>query len=827
MDRLLSGALKSELIAVVAGAGYGKTEAVYSFLRKQSFFVSWVQLSEFDNVPTRFWETFTKAISSINPSIAETMAETGFPADSGLFNRYADAMTDALSVGRRYVIVFDDFHLISNPIILKFIGNGVDRHFPQMSRILITREDPIRFVAEHLQKVTFTHLDEDDLRFTKEEMRAFFDLQGIRPSPEMVSNIYAGTGGWIFAINLAFLFFKKNPGRASYVVSALKRNISKLIDSEVFSDMPEDQKHFLIKMSLINHLSPSLLKLFPDGDRLMNELNRIQTFIRYDAYLDTYRIHNLFLDYLYEKQNLLTADEIEDTYRAAANWCIENGHLIDGVRYFKNLNDYDRIVEIAYELPMLTPPGIGSYIVSILREAPPEDFERNGTLSAVYGRLLLAIGRLDEAEEFINTTIQRTETLPDSDNKYRILFGHHNNLGFIGLVKAPRSECYDFTRHFEKADEYYRKSNYLVTGAIRSINLSAYVSRIGRSDPGEPDRYVEALAALVPFSAHTMNGCMYGLDDLARCELSFFRAELENCERFGFQALYKAKEKEQHDIENRALFFLLRTSLASGKYQEMKSILSQVEAQPEQSDYANRYVMKDIVVSWFYAQIGHQERMANWITNDLDETDVNYLLRGLEFVTKTKYYIAEKKYSRMLALLESQDTESGIGVFLYGKIGIAVNKAICLYHLKERQGALCCFEEAYALASPNALDMPFIELGNEMRVLAGFALKNGCAIPENWLEMIRSKSTTYAKRLAHILTRWSEDEKIGDAVDLTAREIEILTDLTQGLSRIEIAGARNLSINTVKTMLPHIFRKLGANNMIDAIRIAVASGIVK
>jgi DNA-binding CsgD family transcriptional regulator len=218
--------------------------------------------------------------------------------------------------------------------------------------------------------------------------------------------------------------------------------------------------------------------------------------------------------------------------------------------------------------------------------------------------------------------------------------------------------------------------------------------------------------------------------------------------------------------------------------------------------------------------------MADWITNEYDETEVNYLLRGLEFFTKTKYYIAEKRYHRLLALLESQDSESGISIFLFGRIAIAVNKAICLYHLNETDAALRVFENAYTLAEPNALDMIFIEFGNEMRVLTGHALKQGCSIPGKWLEMIRSKSSTYAKRLAHIRTKFNEDENLSGSTDLTSREIEVLTDLAQGLSRLEIAAAHNISINTVKTMLPHIFRKLDANNTIDAIRIAVASGIV-
>jgi LuxR family maltose regulon positive regulatory protein len=827
MDRLLSDALKSDLTTVVAGSGYGKTEAVYSYLRKQDYYIIWIQLSEEDNAPSRFWETFRAAVSFLNPSIEKIMIEIGFPSDGSLFNRYADSMADALSVGRRYIVVFDDFHLIHNPVVLKFINRGINRRFPNMTRIFISREDPVSFIANQLPKCTVTHLNEDELRFTKEEIIKFFELQGTMLSPDTAADIYADTDGWAFAISLAALYFRKNPGRISYAVSAMKTNISKLIDNEIFSNLPEEQQHFLIKMSLLNHLSPDLLRKLPDGTRLMNELNRISTFVRYDAYLDTYRIHNLFHDYLQEKVDALTENEMRDTYEKAADWCLENDYIIDAVNYFQQLGAFDRIVEIAFNMPILIPPGIASYLVDALSEAPQEYFDQNGTLNAVYARLLLVLGRLNEASKFMKETIQKTEKLPESDYKNRVLFGLHNNLGYIGLITAPQSVNYHFARYFEKADEYFRKSNYIVKGAVSSINLSAYVCRIGKSDPGEPERFIEELTKMVPFASHSMNGCMYGLDDLARCELSFFHGELENGERFGYQALLKARDKEQHEIENRALFLLLRISLASGKYTDIKSILTQVDAQPEQSDYPNRYIMRDIITSWFYAQIGYADRMAGWLTNDFDETEVNYLLRGLEFFTHNKIYFVQKKYSRLLAVLESQDTNSGIGVFLFGKAGLAIYKAICLYHLKDTTAALRCFEEAYQLTAPNALYMPFAELGNEMRTLSSFAIKSGCAIPKNWLEMIRSKATTYAKRLAYIRARFGEDEKMNNAVDLTNREIEILGDLAQGLSRIEIAEARNLSINTVKTMLPHIFRKLDANNTIDAIRIGIARGIIQ
>ena len=51
-------------------------------------------------------------------------------------------------------------------------------------------------------------------------------------------------------------------------------------------------------------------------------------------------------------------------------------------------------------------------------------------------------------------------------------------------------------------------------------------------------------------------------------------------------------------------------------------------------------------------------------------------------------------------------------------------------------------------------------------------------------------------------------------------ESEILTDLSHGLSRAEIAASRNLSINTVKMLVNNVYMKLGAENLAEAIRIA-------
>jgi LuxR family maltose regulon positive regulatory protein len=116
--------------------------------------------------------------------------------------------------------------------------------------------------------------------------------------------------------------------------------------------------------------------------------------------------------------------------------------------------------------------------------------------------------------------------------------------------------------------------------------------------------------------------------------------------------------------------------------------------------------------------------------------------------------------------------------------------------------------------------MGFIQLGNHMRTLAAAALKDpDCAIPKDWLENIQKKSATYAKRAGQVRTQYILAEGI-DEITLTQKELELLRDLSHGLSRNEIADERGISVNTVKMTLQYIFEKLGAENSIDAVRIA-------
>jgi DNA-binding NarL/FixJ family response regulator len=79
--------------------------------------------------------------------------------------------------------------------------------------------------------------------------------------------------------------------------------------------------------------------------------------------------------------------------------------------------------------------------------------------------------------------------------------------------------------------------------------------------------------------------------------------------------------------------------------------------------------------------------------------------------------------------------------------------------------------------------------------------------------------------LAEELTRSREREERGDV--LTAREIEVLQLLAFGHSNKDIAERLDISSETVKTHLEHIFRKLGTSDRTAAVAEALRRRVIE
>jgi len=828
----LKQSLQKPLTTVVAGPGYGKTQTVYEVLQENEYTPIWLQLSQFDNLNIRFWESFVYAISLLDEKLASDFKREGFPETIQEYGRFLVLLSNTMKADKKYILVCDDFHLIHKENILAFFEKLIEVHIPNLSIIIISRKEPNLNFIRLYSKDMISIIDEDNLRFTREEMIRYFELLNIAPSTKAISDTYHYTDGWIFAIRLVGLSLYKNIHNEAFAISIMEQNIFKLIESELFSTISKELQILLIKLSLIETLHLELLIVLSSHDMdIVFEVNEFSSFIRYDAFLKTYRIHHLFLEFLIDKQFVLNTEEKIEVYHKAADWYVKNGYTMDALTYYEKAGEYDNIMEIISTFYAACPKETAQFILDILDRMPKSIYEEKPFTHVLHAKFVLNCFRFEDSNKETLRIVKKYKRLPQIEENRIILGESYIILGLTDFVKCTYTGEYAFPEYFRLADGYLPGGSTLINKNNFTYNPGGYNCIIGNSFAGAFDKFIDAIRCYEPYATKVTNGSGSGMEYLCLTEKSYFQMVLKDVEKYASLTIDAAEKQDQSNTICMAIFYLVRANIALGNYGRIMSLLEQLKSVCEKYNTSRSYKLLDLTESWFYIQIRQPDKVAAWIKGDIsplnqETVPINYLFGRL---TQAKYYMSEQKYDDLLAHLDKEDKLFGPNLYLLGTLDNKVLKAVALYQTKETKKAIATLQEVYDLAAPDSLYMPLVEIGNKMRPLTRAAMKDEtCTIPKEWLEMISTKSSTYAKRVSKIMTEYrianSENDK---QPELTLRELELLTDLSHGLSREEIASDLNISIDKVKHMLQSVFDKLGAANTIDAVRIAISKKLVE
>ena len=148
-------------------------------------------------------------------------------------------------------------------------------------------------------------------------------------------------------------------------------------------------------------------------------------------------------------------------------------------------------------------------------------------------------------------------------------------------------------------------------------------------------------------------------------------------------------------------------------------------------------------------------------------------------------------------------------------------KAICYERMEADQLAIQALYEAYKLAKPGKILMPFTEAGRHMRTLINTVRRQeGHPFDEEWLYLVYAKASTYAKRVNVLIQQYEKKQKATAPVTLSSKEQVVLELLVAGLTRDEISERMGITVHGVKRHITSLYNKLGAANRSDAIRLA-------
>ncbi|MDR2258736.1 MAG: helix-turn-helix transcriptional regulator, partial [Treponema sp.] len=539
LNSRLQRAIQTPLLIITAGPGYGKTQAVSSFLRDCDAAAVWIQLFPEDNLGWRFWEHYTGAVSQIREELGARLAELNFPETLRQFDRYMTLFYGETRPRKKYITVFDDFHLIRDSAVLRFFERILAAPPPDAAMILISRTEPALNTVRLLSRGILARLTMEDLRFSREEITRFFRMQNIPLSGEETAQIHRDTEGWALAVDLIARDLKTGKAGPGGYNPFLKGSVKKIEDA-LFTALEEEGQKALIKLSLLDFWPRELLKELPESQGRIAEIDSLSSFIRYDAHLQGYRIHHLFLEFLREKQSLLAPEEIREVYTRAAGWYLHNNLKLDAAANYERAGDYRGFLSVIDSFPRIPSQRVTAFLLEITDRMisapppPPDRAEHEDFLFLRYiirAKLLMCLGRFDESAGEAREVIKQFDPLPPSPRRSRLLAAAYNSLGTLVLFTARYTKNHNAAPYFERGYHYYREHPDPIRGQISQSILGSYIIQVGvPAEPGEIERALSMIAAAIPYTAASLNGHLSGADSLARAELAYYQTDLTRAE---------------------------------------------------------------------------------------------------------------------------------------------------------------------------------------------------------------------------------------------------------------------------------------------------------
>jgi len=163
--------------------------------------VAWLSLDEGDNDPAHFLAYFIAATQTIHQDIGQSVVAASQSSQPLAIQALLTTLINEIAAapqgdhkGRPYVLVLDDYHLITAQPIHDGLTFLLDHLPPQLHLVIATRADPPLPLARLRARGQLTELRQSDLRFTTGEAAAFLNrVMGLNLSPDHVTVLESRT----------------------------------------------------------------------------------------------------------------------------------------------------------------------------------------------------------------------------------------------------------------------------------------------------------------------------------------------------------------------------------------------------------------------------------------------------------------------------------------------------------------------------------------------------------------------------------------------------------------------------------------------------------
>ncbi len=376
---LLELAVQQKLTTVVAPTGYGKTVLLGQWARShQGHRVRWLTLSQQHNDRGVLMGAVSEALG-VQAEVGSGRLDGGSLTAHPTPVRVVDlALLERLERLPPTALVIDDYQQLTDPVGLDELATLIE-HSPRVLRFVIASQvdPPPRYyhpsLSEELVEIRQSHL-----AFTWEEATDLVvTLAGVRLTDDRIGRLVRGTEGWGVALHLAALSLRGGADADELVATfgSHDGSIADYLTEHVLSHLPGVTIEFLLRTSVVEQMTGSLCDALTGrtgSQAVLDDLLRRSLLVSVEEPgSGWYRYHQLFRTVLRGRLRESDRSLEPELLRTAAGWHIGRGELDTGLRYLAQAGAWgDLLATVAdFSADMLDPERARS-MAAILAGAP-------------------------------------------------------------------------------------------------------------------------------------------------------------------------------------------------------------------------------------------------------------------------------------------------------------------------------------------------------------------------------------------------------------------------------------------------------------------------